>query len=343
MSQHTVEPAGVRPNDTDTPEVLDGIALNSENKGKRTRDRAIGSGSQLGTPADSKASDTVPNAMELRSHRARALIGWMTAAEAKLCLTGRRADLEPNAQELEAAERAQSTVAARTTRLDQSNLITPLPDELAEYAQRVRASNPGKALVDQGFEIRMVDLARTCAVQPQIHTDDAIERVAGVDPTDLETIAAITLPLGTATALPVFFDPTKNAWLFTSANPNLRVIGNFSAGLQSGMQGWGFAVGVSTSFVQVASYGGRALLRDGYHRAVGLLARGITRVPAFFKEFESVAELNLPPGLFSHEVYMGTNPPLLPDYLDHSVSVDTRSPIVQKVVMIQALEVAVST
>jgi hypothetical protein len=326
----------------DAPDVVSDIATKSDTERSKIVDRAIELGSQFVRPADKDSGD-VPSVMELRSHRARALIGWMTPAEARLCLTGRRADLDPSAKELETAEKARKTAAARTTTLDQSDLMAPVPDELADYVQRVRASNPGKALVDQGFEIRMVDLSRTCAVQPQIHTDHAIDRVAGVDPNDLETIAAITLPLGATTALPVFFDPTKNAWLFTSANPNLRVIGNFSSGLQNGMQGWGFAVGVSTSFVQVASYSGRALLRDGYHRAVGLLARGITRVPAFFKEFESVAELNLPLGLFSHEVYMGPHPPLLPDYLDDTVAVDTRSPIVQKVVMIQALEVAVST
>ena len=326
----------------DAPDVVTGIATKTGTETNKVSDRAIGLEPVLDRAAD-KASTDISKVMELRSHRARALIGWMTPPEAKLCLTGRRADLEPSEDELAAAEKARQTVAARTTTLDQSDLIGPIPNELADYVQRVRENNPGKALVDQGFEIRMVDLSRTCAVQPQIHTDHAIDRVAGVDPNDLESIAAITLPIGTATALPVFFDPTKNAWLFTSANPNLRVIANFSSRLPNGMQGWGFAVGVSMSFVQVASYGGRALLRDGYHRAVGLLARGITRVPAFFKEFESVAELNLPPGLFSHEVYMGSNPPLLPDYLDDSVAVDTRSPIVQKVVMIQALEVAVST
>lgn len=323
-------------------EAIGGGVTKTEKQKGRAGDCEIELQSNLASPVD-KVSENPSNQMELRSHRARALIGWMTPAEAKLCLTGRRADLEPTAQELAAAERARRTAAERTQKLDQSDLISPIPGELADYAERVCASNPGKALVDQGFEIRMVDLSRTCAAQPQVHTDHAIERVSGVDPDDLLAIAAITIPLGTPTALPVFFDPAKNAWLFTSGNPNLRVIGNFSAGLQQGVQGWGFAVGVSTSFVQVASYGGRTLLRDGYHRAVGLLARGITRVPAFFKEFQSVAELSLPPGLFSHEVYMSAHPPLLPDYLDDSVAADTRSPVVQKVVMIQAIEVTIST
>lgn len=326
----------------DKSEVIGRGVIETEEQKKRAGDREVKLESKLARPGD-EASGNSSNQMELRSHRARALIGWMTPPEAKLCLTGRRADLEPTAQELAAAERARRAAAERTQQLDQSDLISAIPGELADYAERVCASNPGKALVDQGFEIRMVDLSRICAAQPLVHTDHAIERVSQVDPDDLLAIAGITLPLGTPTALPVFFDPTKNAWLFASANPNLRVIGNFSTALQPGMQGWGFAVGVPMSFVQVASYGGRALLRDGYHRAVGLIARGITRVPAFFKEFQSVAELGLPPGLFSHEVYMSAHPPLLPDYLDDSVAIDTRSPVVQKVVMIQAIEVTIST
>jgi hypothetical protein len=47
---------------------------------------------------------------------------------------------------------------------------------------------------------------------------------------------------------------------------------------------FGFAVALNPSYMQVVHYRGRYFLRDGYHRAYGLLSRGITVVPAFVRE-----------------------------------------------------------
>jgi hypothetical protein len=43
--------------------------------------------------------------------------------------------------------------------------------------------------------------------------------------------------------------------------------------------------------VQVARFQGRALLRDGYHRAYGFLSRGITHVPAFVRTMQTIGEV----------------------------------------------------
>lgn len=46
---------------------------------------------------------------------------------------------------------------------------------------------------------------------------------------------------------------------------------------------FGYVLGALPSFMQIAVIDGRCILRDGYHRAVGLLSRGISVVPAFVR------------------------------------------------------------
>jgi hypothetical protein len=189
-------------------------------------------------------------------------------------------------------------------------------------------------------EPKLVDLSKVCAAQPQIHTEDATRRVEGIGPDDLLSIIRLTLPMPGSETLPVTFDPTKNAWLLSSPNPNLRVVGNFNGPVGPGVTGLGFIVAIQKSYLQVASLGGRLFLRDGYHRAYGLLAAGIRFAPALVKNFMSFEEVGLPAGLLPQNTYLGNRPPLLGDYLNDDVAADTHIPIMQKMVVIQALEIS---
>jgi len=102
---------------------------------------------------------------------------------------------------------------------------------------------------------------------------------------------------------------------------------------------FGFAVALLPSFVNVAGIGGRYFLLDGYHRAYGLLAAGVTRVPALVKNYGQLQECRISPGMLSPDVFLGDHAPLLPDYLDDTVCADTMAPVVTKMIVIQALEV----
>jgi hypothetical protein len=103
---------------------------------------------------------------------------------------------------------------------------------------------------------------------------------------------------------------------------------------------FGFGVAIHPSFMQVASYNGRFLLRDGYHRAYGLLARQITHAPVFVRDFERFEDLRLPQGLLPQDAYLGSRPALLTDYFNNDVSADASVLVTQKIVVIQALELA---
>jgi len=82
---------------------------------------------------------------------------------------------------------------------------------------------------------------------------------------------AVSLPVPTSDQLPAQFDESRNVWLFTAPNPNLRIVGDFGGQVQPGLVGLGLVVAISPSFMQGARFPGRLFLRDGYHRAIGFL------------------------------------------------------------------------
>jgi hypothetical protein len=262
----------------------------------------------------------------------------MTEQEGVLWAAGREAQAANNPEHIELCKRAREEVKARNPGIEQSDLFTPVPNELAAHIEALRADAESAQILSTSGEIRIVDLSRVCAAQPQILIEDAITRVRGLSAADLQGIAAITLPLPTHEPVPVTFDPHKNAWLLGSPNPNLRVVGHFNSSVGPGYSAFGFAVGLQKSYMQVAGLNGRYFLRDGYHRAYGLLAAGITHAPALVKDFGMLEEVQMPPGMLPQSAYMGDRPPTLMDYLNAVVSVDTHVPATTKMIVIQALE-----
>jgi hypothetical protein len=211
---------------------------------------------------------------------------------------------------------------------------------LDDHIAQLRQTPAGAAMLQEGWDLALVDLARVCAFQPHVVADAAVERVENVKVDDLAAIAAITLPTSPAEPPRIQFDPTKQAYMAISQNTNLRIAGtaNGPAPDGSGAVMLGFAVMVSRSFLQVVRFQDRFRLRDGYHRAYGFLSRGITHVPAFTREMQTIEDV-LPPGMYlPQHSYLGDRPPYLPDYLDDQVACTVRLPASQKMVLIQGIE-----
>jgi hypothetical protein len=283
-------------------------------------------------------------APEYAKRRARALIGWLAESEGVLWLAGRMLQAVPDPAHLTRCQQARNLVAARQAALDQTNFAVPLPPELQPHIAAVRAQPLGARMIADSGEPMLVDLRRICAVQPVIHIEDAMTRVKGLTATDLLGIAALTLPVPAPTPdLPCAFDDVRQTHIISSANPNLRVAGQFS-GLQleigPGLKlpAFGFVVSAFQSYLSVAGVGGRYFLRDGYHRAYGLLRAGITHAPALVRNYGSVEETGLPAGMLPFGSFMGERPPTLGDYLDDDVCADTFAPITTKMIVIQALQ-----
>ena len=116
------------------------------------------------------------------------------------------------------------------------------------------------------------------------------------------------------------------------------IVGNFGGPVQPGVIGFGFVVSILQSFIQVARVNGRCILRDGHHRAIGFLKRGIETVPVITRDYGEFEELGIGPGLLPTAAYLGPRPPLLVDYFDDVVSADVSLPAFQRMIVIHGLE-----
>lgn len=273
---------------------------------------------------------------------ARALIGWMKREDAERVLLSNRVDATPEQEHVDAIRVAREAVAARGEGVDQTDLVMARPPELDGHVEALKASPAAAAMLTEGWDVALVDLRRVCGFQPLVFSDQAVDRVRGIDADDVAAIAAVTLPVSSNVELPIQFDQVRQAWMVSSANPNLRIAGP-AGPIQTPQQVpvLGFGVTVSASFVQVVRYRNRYFLRDGYHRAFGFLSRDIGVVPAFVRDMTAFEAMVPDPRLMlPQDGYRGPRPPILADYLDNTVSASVRVPAAHKMLVIQALELA---
>jgi len=273
---------------------------------------------------------------------ARSLIGWLSIGDGAVSLSGHRHDQQPSAEIIQRCEAARQAAARRVAGMEQTNLFSDVPAAVSEHLAALRADPSAVPILADAGEPRIVDLSRVCAIKQEIPIEDARKRVKGLTADNMLAIARVTLPLsGAPEQWPIAYDAARSAWVISSPNPNLRIVGHFSGPPNAaGVVAVGFAISIAKSFMQVAGVGGRYFLRDGYHRAYGLLSMGIRSAPAFVKDYDSIEQVQLPPGLLPPSTFLGDRPPVLPDYLDDELAADITVPIPQKMVIVQALEVA---
>ena len=271
------------------------------------------------------------------SRPARALIGWIPQAEGQLILAQRRITHANLPEHVARVAQARAAVQARNGDVDQAYLLSDVPEVLSEYVTRFTAQAAFAPFATEGWSVKIADLSKVCALQPVVFSDHAEERAQAAAPGDMLSLAKVTLPISGPTQLPLQFDQIRNTWIIPSRNPNLRIVGHF-AGPVEGKTGCGFLVEVTASFVQVVFHRGRYLLRDGYHRSLGLLARGMNHVPVLYREFTPFENLGLGPGMLPEQAYLGDRPPLLADYLNDEVSAEVSLPASQKMIVVQGME-----
>jgi len=287
------------------------------------------------------AIDKTPTVPQLR-RQARGLIGWMPDEVGLLFLSGNMAGAPATPEQVARIEAAHEAVRAREPLPVFSDVVRDAPEDLEGFLTELRASPASAGMFNDGWTVRMVDLTRVCAFQPVVFTDSAAERAVGLTANDTTAIARVTLPLSPPVDFTQSFDPAHTSWVLSSRNPNLRVLGNFSGPVvtpQGTAPGFGFMVAILPSFMHVAEFEGRHYLRDGYHRAFGLLSVGIHQVAAFVRAARSIEEL-VPQNMLPQAAYRGDRPPLLVDYLRDDVAAAASLPAVQKLITVHALELS---
>ena len=270
--------------------------------------------------------------MEQTKETKRVLVGW-PGFDGSVLLSGNNPALVNDAHRT----KCQSAIAALNERPVfpvQANIISDTGAELTEYLAEFWQQNPN--LVQEGWTVKIADLRCVCTIQPQVEIINSKERTNIPTKNDMVEIAKISIPKTNPIPLACSFDHIKNAFVFSSPNPNLKILApvNTAEGI------FGFSVGIANSFVQVVKVNDRYFMRDGHHRAYGFLSNEINLVPVLYREFNSINDIGLPQGLFPPETLIGNNPPRLLDYFDDTVSGIAEFTRPTKVVVVQGLEIA---
>jgi hypothetical protein len=309
------------------------VGANSQHPDPNNADSSVGS-------AITSTVSTDPVRLE---REARILLGWFADDMAQRLLTSQRADVQLTPEQIELLEHARGAVS-EIPQINQEGILEPVSSDIADHVSQFLANPAAQPYVQEGWTVGIVDLSRVYALQPSVFVDHVDARTRDVIAEDLASIAAVTLPLPqTDVNLNVQFDQQRQAFMVSSPNPNLRVAsGGMFQSPDSGAPMIGFAVQMQPSFVQVAKYQDKYILRDGYHRSVGLLKRGIQRVPCLVHDGMTLnALLPQPAGMLTHEVFAGERPPTIADYWRDEVSATVSLPASHKMVIIQALELGV--
>jgi hypothetical protein len=307
-----------------------------------SQDSASPRGKALGLVPDVANSPAQPDP-EAPRQETRALLAWMGNEQAMtMLLEGRQQGIFTSALQEKLAE-ARAALNDRKPGIDQTDLIRPMPRDMASYIARLEKASQAKPYWDEGWRPAMVDLPRVCAFQPHTFTSHAHQRVEKVSLGDVRSLAEITLPLDSTEPVTFQFDRRRQMFVTSVSNANLQVVGAFGGlapGQPAGTVHMGFQLRMITSYLQVGSMQGRWFLRDGYHRSLGLVQRGVRYVPAFVREDMTLADL-VPPGALEFEAILGNRPPLLTDYWDEGVACSLQLPAPRRVISVQASELSI--
>lgn len=276
----------------------------------------------------------------------RSLMGWLSPLEAANFVLGRTANSVEDSGKVEAVYGSRrAAVAAREPAVLENPVVAgdrTLLDAVADRAE-VRTDFHGLK-----WTVEWVDLRRIISLQKVVTVDGLGLRVQSVKTGDDELLELCLPADQPEPPLGAFGDGSGLGFTITSVNPNLRFygaqLGKAAISPDEGlpprkMQAVTLFVGMGSSYIQVAHYRERYFLRDGYHRAVGLLEAGVNVVPAIFIDAESFEFISAPgSGLFGHEVAYSEVPPMLTDFGDDTVAYESLQAATRKVVRVRGEE-----
>jgi hypothetical protein len=200
-----------------------------------------------------------------------------------------------------------------------------------------------------GFSVQWVDLTRVQPIQKFIYADDLRARVA-VAAQGSDALADLCFPRSQQEQIQVDMDPDGLGFLVSTDNPHLGVgglppqqimVASVPGNLPQPMLSLPFAIKLGVSYLHVAHYQDRFILRDGTHRAVGLLREGTNVIPAVIVEAPSWEFVAPIPGLLPEATVMGDRPPLLTDFWDEFAAADGWQPRIKTCWYIRANRIPV--
>lgn len=216
--------------------------------------------------------------------------------------------------------------------------VRELPDteEVNSYLDQFKATNHFKevlgGLPEESWEFKMVPLDKLVAFQKIVGTN-AYQDIPTSDD-GLVSLLEYCLPAGGDNLLiPRNIqsqDGSRVGVQFTSRNPNIGIKGleyhQVEQDDRPASVEVNFKITSDPNFVQVAKFGGRYILKNGYHRSYHLYKSGEDYIPAVVRSANSYQETGgANPSHFGQQLVMGPRPPLLTDFdTDVAVELDYR-------------------
>ena len=287
---------------------------------------------------------------EMAYNKGRALLAWLTDDEGKHVLLGHTpGPSDDQARLMAKINLARAALAARPA-YEPQPAIVPLDDPRIAAAQ-ARADLKAE-FWSMAWTVGFVDLREVLTFQKLVSTEGLDARVApAVD--DTAALFELCLPSVRPTYPTANFkDHDGKTFTISSLNPNLRIAGADLQEIQlsadpsipsRAMRAIVLVLSMGSPYLQIARWSGRTFVRDGYHRAAGLLAKGVHIVPAVIIEARSWKEVvgTAESGALPYDLLFGERPPRLADFWDESVAADGLQPAVRKVVRIRGEEFVV--
>ncbi len=275
----------------------------------------------------------------------RALIGWLSDQEATQFLLGRQ---QLPTDDLEQINEVIANCRAAVTSRPMFTSKNPLIDIEDDAIRKTILERPDIHAAFAGLQWypAMVDLREVLAFQKLINTEGLEARLALVQ-TSKEELFELCIP--TNQPLPpagAIVDQDGKGFTISSLNPNLRITGSQASGMQTnpnlptvGAIAITLLVSMGSPYLQVVHYNGRYFIRDGYHRACGLVHANMNIVPCIVINAQSFEQAVPQPQMFlPYDVLFGEHPPRLADFWDDEVSCDVERPATRKVIRIRGDE-----
>jgi len=213
-----------------------------------------------------------------------------------------------------------------------------LPAGCEAYIAEITAMPQAMLIGARPWAIRIVDLRRVVGFQMNI-TEERIVVPDDLARDDPCALLRFSLRSSNANDMTIADNPNLNEYTISGVDPNTRVMAKIRGEAPLGPL-LAFVIGTGLPWLQVVSLQGRHVLRDGYHRVVGLLRAGITHVPVALISGVEVADLGIAQGgfFFSPDLVLGQQPPLVADFVDDGLSREGPAPAQMKVIRIRTDE-----
>ncbi len=214
-------------------------------------------------------------------------------------------------------ERAQGEIAMRGGFVLNDPISRDVPTSIrALLDQQIHRSDLHAEMKGLDWTTGIADLRQLLAFQRRLVFDDRFLHAEVPPPDDWPELVALAF----GPPVPITYRKlasSESELLLQSENPNLQIRTPIECNQVP------FLLHGGSPFFEVAEFGGRWFLRDGYHRAYRLLCAGVTLCPAVIVRARTLAELGpVQPWFFSEDTLFASHPPHVIDFLNDDLTIE---------------------